>query len=207
MLMDVRHTHIAQLIGAIMADNDSGSINWRGRAIVSEFLEGGDVHTLLHGPGSKSRPPISAFNLVKIARDAARGMAYLHTQGIVHKDLKPANMLLDGPVDKSSRFRCKIADFGCSKQKDLQINRHKARHRMSQGKDMLGEIRRNSQENVMNGSQTRLLAMERNFESLGNVQSLFKSSATLPDRGGTALYLPPEIQLEGNHGKWRLSKE
>ena len=94
------------------------------RAIVSEFLEGGDVDTLLHGPGSNL---ISAYNLVKIARDAARGLAYLHTQGIVHKDLKPANLLLDGPVDSASRFKCKIADFGCSKQKDLHIDLHKAK--------------------------------------------------------------------------------
>ena len=200
MLMDVRHTHITQLIGAIMADDNKNSVNWHGRAIVSEFLEGGDVETLLHGPGSKSRPPITTYNLVKIARDAARGMTYLHTQGIVHKDLKPANMLLDGPVDASSRFKCKIADFGCSKQKDLHINMHKAQHRKSQGKQMLSELQQSSGD-LFNSSQTRLLAMEKNFESLGNFQVPYKTSGTLLESGGTALYLPPELQLEGKNGK------
>jgi hypothetical protein len=198
-LMDVRHPHLTQMIGAILGDdNNVGKGTWRGRAIVSEFLEGGDVDHLLHGSGRGSNT-ISAYNLVKIARDAARGMAYLHTQGIVHKDLKPANLLLDGKVDASSRFRCKIADFGCSKQKDLHINMHKAKHRKSQGKRMLGEIRRSSSDVVQEHSQVRLLAMEEKFNSLGSVLKSKKLSQTL-EGGGTALYLPPEIQLDGDDG-------
>jgi serine/threonine-protein kinase len=69
--------------------------------LVMELLEGRSVaHELaLHGPLAPDRA-------VGIVRQAARGLAAAHRHGIVHRDIKPDNLLID--VDGS----VKIADFG-----------------------------------------------------------------------------------------------
>ncbi len=56
-----------------------------------------------------------------LALDAAKGLAYLHAMDIVHFDLKPDNLLLDGAV-------VKVADFGLAK--------HKTRNFVSGVKDL-----------------------------------------------------------------------
>jgi serine/threonine protein kinase len=195
-LMDVRHTHLTQLIGAILPEDGKG-----GRAIVSEFLEGGDVDHLLH---SNKDVPISSYNLVKIARDAARGIAYLHTQGIVHKDLKPANLLLDGPVDQYSRFRCKVADFGCTKMKGQYIDKIKNAH----ARDMMARVTsgvRASRGSSSVGFEASVHKMNAKLGSISTMNPMVggrrKAQETQAEGGGTALYLPPEVQLDGKNGK------
>ena len=49
---------------------------------------------------------ISLQKLIAFALDIARGMEYIHSQGVIHRDLKPENVL----IDEDSHL--KIADFG-----------------------------------------------------------------------------------------------
>ena len=48
------------------------------------------------------------------AKDIAIGMAYLHKEGVLHRDLKSQNVLL------TNEWRCKITDFGISKSEALK---------------------------------------------------------------------------------------
>jgi serine/threonine protein kinase len=56
---------------------------------------------------------------IKIAYHAAKGMHFLHSSGIVHRDLKSLNLLLD------SKWNVKVADFGLTQSKE-QLARHES---------------------------------------------------------------------------------
>ncbi|KAL0043223.1 hypothetical protein WJX82_007959 [Trebouxia sp. C0006] len=60
-------------------------------------------------------------NLYKSLQDIAAGMDYLHSLGVLHGDLKGANVLLKSTATDSRGFICKLADFGLSCVLDLDM--------------------------------------------------------------------------------------
>ncbi|HEX2095176.1 MAG TPA: serine/threonine-protein kinase [Longimicrobiaceae bacterium] len=77
--------------------------------IVMELLVGRDLKELL----ATSPPPPRTG--VRILREAARGLAAGHRVGIVHRDVKPANLFLEGEGEVDS---VRILDFGIAKPLD-----------------------------------------------------------------------------------------
>lgn len=71
--------------------------------VITEYLSEGSLRAYLHKLEKKSLP---LQKLISIALDIARGMEYIHSQGVIHRDLKPENILID------KEFHMKIADFG-----------------------------------------------------------------------------------------------
>ena len=53
--------------------------------------------------------------------DIAAGMDYLHSIGVLHGDLKSANVLLKSTTTDPRGFLCKLADFGLSRVLDLDM--------------------------------------------------------------------------------------
>ncbi len=72
--------------------------------ITMELLEGQPLHTIL-----RERGQLSPLNVIGIARQACRGLDYAHGQGIVHRDIKTANLF--ATTDRV----IKIMDFGLAK--------------------------------------------------------------------------------------------
>ena len=67
--------------------------------------------------GSEEEGQLSAPLMMKIATEMADGLAYLHSRGIKHLDMKPGNVLMvcEGTKDGWS---VRIADFGMDADKD-----------------------------------------------------------------------------------------
>lgn len=71
--------------------------------VITEYLSEGSLRAHLHKLEDKSIP---LQKLITTALEVARGMEYVHSQGVIHRDLKPENILID------QDFHLKIADFG-----------------------------------------------------------------------------------------------
>ena len=73
--------------------------------IVMRVENGGSLGKLIHG-----RNIIPIVDKIDMLFQIARGLAELHTVGIIHADIKPDNVLLDGSWPPKVR----LADFGFS---------------------------------------------------------------------------------------------
>ncbi|WP_194289843.1 serine/threonine-protein kinase [Nocardia macrotermitis] len=73
-----------------------------------QYIEGGDVNALLaSAPGGL--PLAQAIGLIT---DAARALDYAHAQGLLHRDVKPANLL----IERGERLL--LTDFGIARTLD-----------------------------------------------------------------------------------------
>ena len=83
LLRTFAHPHIVRYLGTQRSSKDF--------YIVMEFVPGGSVTQRLHEAGR--------FNeaiALKYAGQMFRGLAYLHEKGVIHRDIKGANLLIDG---------------------------------------------------------------------------------------------------------------
>ena len=72
--------------------------------IVMEYLPGGSMKQRIEQAG-----PLKTGDAVRIAVEVANGLAFAHSKGIVHADLKPSNILFD------ANDAAKICDFGIAR--------------------------------------------------------------------------------------------
>ncbi|KAI9677758.1 MAG: hypothetical protein M1829_002530 [Trizodia sp. TS-e1964] len=93
------HNNIVQYLGC---ERGEYSIS-----IFLEYISGGSVGSCLRKHGKFEESVVCS-----LTRQTLDGLAYLHGQGILHRDLKADNILLD--LDGT----CKISDFGISKKTD-----------------------------------------------------------------------------------------
>lgn len=70
---------------------------------VMEYVDGPPLDTMMNG-GALEFPRV-----VKLLREVASGLDFAHSKGIIHRDVKPANILV------SSTGHAKISDFGVAK--------------------------------------------------------------------------------------------
>ena len=76
--------------------------------LVMQYVHGETLEEHIHRTGS-----LSAREAVRIALQIAQGLAAAHAQGVVHRDIKPGNILLENGVG-----RVRITDFGLARAID-----------------------------------------------------------------------------------------
>ena len=89
----------ANIVTVYDADQQDGQF-----FITMELLEGQPLQTVL-----RERGQLSPANLLGIARQVCRGLDYAHSQGVIHRDIKTANLFV------TNERVIKIMDFGLAK--------------------------------------------------------------------------------------------
>ncbi|XP_024975106.1 serine/threonine-protein kinase STY13-like [Cynara cardunculus var. scolymus] len=112
------HPNVTKFVGASMGTSDlkiptnntsnaaQNSLPSRACCVVVEYLPGGTLKKYLI---RNCRKKLSFKIVVQLALDLSRGLSYLHSKKIVHRDVKTENMLLD--LNRT----LKIADFGVAR--------------------------------------------------------------------------------------------
>src|SRR6266481_1654585 len=72
--------------------------------IAMEFIEGTTLHELL-----QQKRILEAEEAIQLSREICKGLDYAHSHGIVHRDVKPGNIMI------TARGAVKIMDFGIAK--------------------------------------------------------------------------------------------
>jgi tRNA A-37 threonylcarbamoyl transferase component Bud32 len=91
--------HHPNIVAAHDADQ-AGGIHF----LVMEYVEGSDLSRLV-----KTRGPLPVGQAISCILQAARGLAHAHEAGIVHRDIKPGNLLLD------TKGHVKVLDMGLAR--------------------------------------------------------------------------------------------
>ncbi|HEY4242165.1 MAG TPA: protein kinase [Kofleriaceae bacterium] len=99
----------AELAGRLRHPNvvgvvDVGETHDGLRYMVMDFAEGPDLATLL------SEAPMPAPRVVHLARQMLEGLYHAHEQGLIHRDFKPENVIVER--DSHDRELPRIVDFG-----------------------------------------------------------------------------------------------
>jgi serine/threonine protein kinase len=96
----VRDDHVV----AIHAVSDDGPVPY----LVMEYISGTTLEERVKRDGA-----LELAEVLRIGMQTAKGLAAAHAQGVVHRDIKPGNILLENGVE-----RVKITDFGLARAAD-----------------------------------------------------------------------------------------
>lgn len=104
MLKRLSHRNIVRYLGELYLDSDTSDSDLN---IILEFIENGSLASVIRSFTSVSERVVSIY-----IKQVLEGLAYLHSQGVVHRDIKGANILVtkEGVV--------KLADFGVAMKLD-----------------------------------------------------------------------------------------
>src|SRR5215212_10080036 len=98
------HPNIVQVYDAGEDELDGREVSY----VVVEYVPGGDLKALI-----SRRGPLPGSMLSRIGADVAAGLAHAHERGVIHRDIKPQNVLIDEYGSP------KLTDFGIVRALDV----------------------------------------------------------------------------------------
>jgi serine/threonine protein kinase/predicted esterase len=132
--------------------------------LVTEYVPGGTLARRLADRGR-----LELIETVRVGLQIARGLAAAHRQGVVHRDVKPSNILLDPGVE-----RVRVADFGLARAAN--------EHTSTESGKLMGTPQFMSPEQV----QGSTVSFSSDLFSLGSV--LFQCCTGRPPFEGDSIY-------------------
>jgi eukaryotic-like serine/threonine-protein kinase len=97
------HPNIVQVYDAGEAELDGRETPY----IVMEYVPGGDLKGLIDKRGK-----LSGAELARLGDEVCAGLAHAHERGVIHRDIKPHNILLD------ENRHARVSDFGIARALD-----------------------------------------------------------------------------------------
>ena len=102
LLASLNHPALVTLFDAGVAEVDGSERTF----LVMELIDGPTLSVRIE------QGPIAALDVCRMAADLAEALSIMHAQGVVHRDIKPGNVLLSASGLPDHEFTAKLADFG-----------------------------------------------------------------------------------------------
>lgn len=106
LLSTLNHPGLVTLLDAGLHEDRSGRTT---SFLVMEIVDGPDLRRLLKSG------PLVPDSVAQLGADLADSLAYIHSQGVIHRDVKPANILMYHSGDQDTRLYPKLTDFGIAR--------------------------------------------------------------------------------------------
>ena len=117
--MQSRFAQEAKLLGELQHPNivslRDNFLAYRTRFLVLDLCDGADLYQVI-----RARGPLAESTVRALVGQIAKGLRHAHCSGVIHRDLKPGNVL----VDRSGEVR--LTDFGLSKLLKAEVSGGKA---------------------------------------------------------------------------------
>ena len=94
------------LVTLFDAGSDTSDLHGPRLYLVMELVDGPDLRDRL------AQGPLPPLDVAQIGYDMAEALGYVHDHGVIHRDVKPANIMMFDYHNDPARVRAKLTDFG-----------------------------------------------------------------------------------------------